>query len=231
MAIEIYDQVPKSSPLRVTSEVRIALLYAAMGKADESVKQLRAIVKDHPDNVDAVSALADVLRSEKKFQDSADAYTHVLALTAPDDKSRWAIYYFRGVDYERAKQWSKAEPDLKEALDLYPEQPMVLNYLGYSWVDQGIHLDEAFKMLRRAVELEPEDGYIVDSLGWAYYKLGRYDEAVKIWSAPSISSRAIRPSTTISATPIGRWAASWTPGSSGTTRATSSRTLKTCPRS
>ncbi len=178
-AIEIYDQIPKSSPLRVTSEIRIALIYAATGKADESIKLLRSIVKDHPDNVDAVSALADVLRSDKKFQDSADAYTRVLALTAPDDKSRWAIYYFRGVDYERAKEWSKAEPDLKEALDLYPEQPMVLNYLGYSWVDQGIHLDEAFKMLRRAVELEPDDGYIVDSLGWAYYKLGRYDEAVK----------------------------------------------------
>ncbi len=178
-AIEIYDQVPKSSSLRVASEIRVALLYAAMGKADESAKQLRGIVKQHPDNVDAVSALADVLRSQKKFQESADAYTRVLALTAPDDKSRWAIYYFRGVDYERAKEWSKAEPDLKEALNLYPEQPMVLNYLGYSWVDQGVHLDEAFKMLRRAVELEPEDGYIVDSLGWAYYKLGRYDEAVK----------------------------------------------------
>ena len=178
-AIEIYDQVPKSSSLRVASEIRVALLYAAMGKADKSAKQLRGIVKQHPDNVDAVSALADVLRSQKKFQESADAYTRVLALTAPDDKSRWAIYYFRGVDYERAKEWSKAEPDLKEALNLYPEQPMVLNYLGYSWVDQGVHLDEAFKMLRRAVELEPEDGYIVNSLGWAYYKLGRYDEAVK----------------------------------------------------
>ncbi|MGO8740728.1 tetratricopeptide repeat protein [Rhodoblastus sp.] len=178
-AIEIYDQVPKSDPLRATSEIRAALLYAAMGKTDESTRQLQAIVKDHPDNEDAVSALADVLRTEKKFQESADAYTRVLALTAPDDKSRWAIYYFRGVDYERAKQWDKAEPDLKEALNLYPEQPMVLNYLGYSWVDQGKHLDDAFKMLRRAVELEPEDGYIVDSLGWAYYKLGRYDEAVK----------------------------------------------------
>nr|WP_252393740.1 tetratricopeptide repeat protein [Candidatus Rhodoblastus alkanivorans] len=178
-AIEIYDQVPDSSPLRVTTDIRIALLLDAMGKSDESVKQLRAIVKAHPENVDAISALADVLRSHKQFKESAEAYTKVLALTAPDDKSRWAIYYFRGVDYERAKDWPKAEPDLKEALDLYPEQPLVLNYLGYSWVDQGLHLDEAFKMLRRAVELQPDDGYIVDSLGWAHYKLGHYDEAVK----------------------------------------------------
>jgi len=178
-AIEIYDQVPRSSPLRAASDVRAALLLSAMGKTDEAIKQLRAIVKDHPDNVDAISALADVLRSDKKFADSAEAYSRVLALTPSGDKSRWAVYYFRGVDYERAKEWSKAEPDLKEALNLYPEQPMALNYLGYSWVDQGAHLDEAFKMLRRAVELEPDDGYIVDSLGWAYFKLGRYDEAVK----------------------------------------------------
>jgi tetratricopeptide (TPR) repeat protein len=178
-AIEIYDQVPQSNPMRIASDIHIAMLLDVMGKPAESIKQLQAIVKDHPENVDAISALADVLRSQKKFLDSAEAYTKVLALAAPDDKSRWAIYYFRGVDYERAKEWSKAEPDLKEALNLYPEQPMVLNYLGYSWVDQGVHLDEAFKMLRRAVELEPEDGYIVDSLGWAYYKLGRYDEAVK----------------------------------------------------
>ncbi|HUO54396.1 MAG TPA: tetratricopeptide repeat protein [Rhodoblastus sp.] len=179
-AIEIYDQVPEANPLRVTTDIRVALLLDAMGKADDAIKRLRTISEAHPDNVDAISALADVLRSHKRFAESAEAYSKVLALTAQDDKSRWAIYYFRGVDYERAKQWDKAEADLKTALDLYPEQPLVLNYLGYSWVDQGVHLDEAFKMLRRAVELQPEDGYIVDSLGWAHYKLGHYDEAVKL---------------------------------------------------
>ena len=90
------------------------------------------------------------------------------------------VYYFRGVVFERAKQWDKAELDFKKALDLYPEQPLVLNYLGYSWVEKGLHLDDAFKMLRRAVELQPEDGYIVDSLAWAHYKLGHYDEAAKL---------------------------------------------------
>jgi tetratricopeptide (TPR) repeat protein len=179
-AVEIYDQVPDNSPLRVTTDVRIALLLDALGKSDEAIKQLREIVVENPKSVDALSALADVLRSHKQFAESAEAYGRVLALTGPDEKSRWAIYYFRGVDYERAKDWSKAEPDLEKALQLYPEQPMVLNYLGYSWVDQGLHLDEAFKMLRRAVELQPDDGYIVDSLGWAHYKLGQYDEAVKL---------------------------------------------------
>jgi tetratricopeptide (TPR) repeat protein len=166
--------------LRATTEVRVALLLDAIGKSDEAITALREIVAKNPDNVDALSALADVLRTHKKFDESAEAYSRVLALTGPTEKSRWAVYYFRGVDYERAKQWDKAEADLQKALELYPEQPLVLNYLGYSWVDQGLHLDEAFKMLRRAVELQPEDGYIVDSLGWAHYKLGHYDESVKL---------------------------------------------------
>jgi tetratricopeptide (TPR) repeat protein len=179
-AIDVYDQTPETSPLRVNADIRIALLLDALGKSDEALKRLRTIVADHPQNAEALSALADLDRSHKNFIASADGYTRVLALTSPTEKSQWAIYYFRGVDYERAKQWEKAEADFKKALDLYPEQPLVLNYLGYSWADQGIHLDEAFKMLRRAVELQPEDGYIVDSLGWAHYKLGHYDEAVKL---------------------------------------------------
>ncbi|HNM39326.1 MAG TPA: tetratricopeptide repeat protein, partial [Giesbergeria sp.] len=75
--------------------------------------------------------------------------------------------------------WPPAEADFRKALELYPDQPLVLNYLGYSWVDRHMNLEEGFKMLRRAVELRPTDGYIVDSLGWAHYRLGRYDEAVK----------------------------------------------------
>ena len=179
-AIEVYDQTPESSPMRVNADIHVALLLDALGKSDEASKRLKGIVAEHPNSAEALSALADLERSRKDFVGSADAYTRVLGLTGAGEKTQWAIYYFRGVDYERAKQWDKAEADFKKALDLYPEQPLVLNYLGYSWVDQGLHLDEAFKMLRRAVELQPEDGYIVDSLAWAHYKLGHYDEAVKL---------------------------------------------------
>ena len=166
--------------MRVNADIHVALLLDALGKSDEASKRLKGIVAEHPDSAEALSALADLERSRKEFVESADAYTRVLGLTGAGEKTQWAIYYFRGVDYERAKQWDKAEADFKKALELYPEQPLVLNYLGYSWVDQGVHLDEAFKMLRRAVELQPEDGYIVDSLAWAHYKLGHYDEAVKL---------------------------------------------------
>ena len=103
-----------------------------------------------------------------------------LANIAKPEKSHWVLFYFRGICNERDKQWAKAEEDLRKALELFPEQPHVLNYLGYSWVEQNTNLDEAFKMLRRAVEQQPTDGYIVDSLGWAYYRLGQYDKALQL---------------------------------------------------
>jgi Flp pilus assembly protein TadD len=89
------------------------------------------------------------------------------------------VYYFRGICHERSKQWPKAEADFKQALELFPDQPLVLNYLGYSWVDQGVNLEEGMRMIRRAVEQRADDGYIVDSLGWAYYRMGDFENAVK----------------------------------------------------
>jgi Flp pilus assembly protein TadD len=94
-------------------------------------------------------------------------------------KPNWLIYYFRGICHERAKNWPAAEQDLKIALELFPDQPHVLNYLGYSWIDQGVNLNEGMRMIRRAVEQRPDDGYIVDSLGWAYYRVGNFEEATK----------------------------------------------------
>ncbi|MCX7297869.1 MAG: tetratricopeptide repeat protein, partial [Hyphomicrobiales bacterium] len=107
----------------------------------------------------------------------AESYSKGIALIAKPDKSNWVSFYFRGICYERSKQWAKAEADLKLALDLSPDQPHVLNYLGYSWIDQGINLDEGMAMIKKAVQQRPDDGYIVDSLGWAYYRLGNYADA------------------------------------------------------
>ena len=124
-------------------------------------------------------ALGNILRARKKFAECADVYSKGIDTIAKAEKPNWVIYYFRGICYERSKQWPKAEADLKKALELFPDQPQVLNYLGYSWVDQGVNLDEGMRMIRRAVEQRADDGYIVDSLGWAYYRLGNYEEAVK----------------------------------------------------
>jgi tetratricopeptide (TPR) repeat protein len=178
-AIDLYDSVPKDSPLRVNADVQAALLLETLGKSKEATEHLSAVVAANPKNQEALTALGNLQRSRKLFSDAAATYSRVIELQPKPEKSQWLLYYYRGIANERRKDWKAAESDLKKALELNPDQPLVLNYLGYSWVDQGVNLDEAFKMLRRAVDLRQRDGYVVDSLGWAYYRLGRYDDAVR----------------------------------------------------
>ena len=177
-AIDLYESVPKDDPLRVNADVQAALLLETLGKSKEATEHLQKVVAAHPENEEALTALGNLQRSRKMFSEAAETYSRVLSLQKMPDKSQWILYYYRGIVNERNKHWPQAEADLKKALELNPDQPLVLNYLGYSWVDQGANLDEAFKMLRRAVDLRQRDGYVVDSLGWAYYRLGRYNDAV-----------------------------------------------------
>ncbi|WP_405044834.1 tetratricopeptide repeat protein [Methylocystis echinoides] len=179
MAIDLYDSVPKDSPLRVNADIQAALILETLGKSKEATDHLSAVVAANPKNQEALTALGNLQRSRKLYGDAAATYSRVIALLPKDEKSQWLLYYYRGIANERRKDWKAAEADLKKALELNPDQPLVLNYLGYSWVDQGVNVDEAFKMLRRAVDLRQRDGYVVDSLGWAYYRLGRYDDAVR----------------------------------------------------
>lgn len=179
LAIKIYERVPATSPLRRNAEIQIATDLDSVDRTDEAKKRLEKLIADHPNDVEAIMALGNILRGRKAFAECADVYSRGVALISTPEKNNWLIYYFRGICNERAKRWPAAEADLKEALKLYPDQPHVLNYLGYSWIDQGLNLDEGMRMIRRAVEQRPDDGYIVDSLGWAYYRLGNYDDAVK----------------------------------------------------
>src|ERR1700727_425695 len=178
-AIAAYRLVPSSSPLKMGADIQIALELDGMGKTDEAMQRLAEIVAERPRDVQGLSALAELQRSAKKYVEAAATYDRAIAAVGIPQRDNWTLFYFRGICYERSKQWPKAEPDFKKALELNPDQPLVLNYLGYSWVDQGLNLEEAFKMLRKAVELRPSDGYIVDSLGWAHYKLGQYDKATE----------------------------------------------------
>ncbi len=178
-AIDIYQQLPETDPLQTSADIQIGQDLEILGRSEDATKVLKQVVADHPKDEDALSALGNLQRTRKQFAEAAETYTSALAESTKPAKAQWPLYYFRGISYERQKRWPQAEADFRHALELFPEQPLVLNYLGYSWVDQGLHLDEAFSMLHRAVELRPTDGYIVDSLGWANYKLGRYDEAVK----------------------------------------------------
>jgi tetratricopeptide (TPR) repeat protein len=178
-AIDAYEMVPATSPMRESANIQAGLSLDALGRTDDAVKRLRDIVAANPKDVDALSALGSLQRSAKNFAEAALTYDKAIALLDKPDRSNWTLFYFRAICFERTKQWPKAEADFKEALELSPDQPLVLNYLGYSWVDQGLNLEEAFKMLRRAVDLRPTDGYVVDSLGWADFKLGHYDEATR----------------------------------------------------
>jgi tetratricopeptide (TPR) repeat protein len=177
--IAAYQLVPSSSPLKMGADIQIALELDSVGKNDEATRRLTEIVAARPHDVEALSALAELQRSAKKYVEAAATYDQAIAAVGIPQRDNWTLFYFRGICYERSKQWPKAEADFKKALELNPDQPLVLNYLGYSWVDQGLNLEEAFKMLRRAVELRPNDGYVVDSLGWAHFKLGQYAEAAE----------------------------------------------------
>jgi tetratricopeptide (TPR) repeat protein len=179
LAIKVYERVPQNSPLRRNADIQIATNLDMIDRTDEAKQRLNKLIANRADDLDAIMALGNIQRARKAFDECAETYGKGIATIAKPERPNWLIFYFRGICYERSKKWELAEADLKVALKLYPDQPHVLNYLGYSWVDQGVNLDEGMRMIRRAVEQRPDDGYIVDSLGWAHYRLGNYDEAVK----------------------------------------------------
>ena len=137
------------------------------------------MVNERKERPDALIQLGDILRIQQEYSAAADAYDEAIERLGGNTKVGWRLLYRRGIAHERAGEWKKAETDFLQALEIEPEQPYVLNYLGYSWVDMGMNFDQAEDMLKRAVELQPDDGYIVDSLGWVYYKLGRFEDAVE----------------------------------------------------
>lgn len=175
----VYDGLAPDSPMKPMAVVRVAENLSAMGNRDEALRRLGNIVTSNPNDLEALSVLGDMQRAAQKYAEAADTYTKALSVAGGDAPGDWRFYYVRGISLERAKQWDKAEADFKRALELNPEQPQVLNYLGYSWVDQGVNLMPALEMIQKAVAAAPNDGYIIDSLGWAYFRLGRFEDAVK----------------------------------------------------
>ena len=165
LAIKVYDRIPPSSPLRRNADIQVASDLDTLDRTDEAKKRLQHLISENPKDTEAIMALGNILRGRKDFAGCADVYGKAIGNLAVPEKANWVMFYFRGICNERSKQWPKAEADLKKALELFPEQPLVLNYLGYSWIDQGTNLDEGMKMIRRAVEQRPDDGYIVELAG------------------------------------------------------------------
>jgi len=160
--------------------LRIAANLEMLKRTEEAITQLKEMSAEAPRRAGAVMQLGDLLRAKKRFSEAVEAYDEAMRrLTAAGIPERWSLFYSRGIALERSGQWKPSEADLLHALELKPDQPLVLNYLGYSWIDRGENLDRGLKMIEKAVELRPEDGYIVDSLGWAHYRLGDYSSAVQ----------------------------------------------------
>jgi tetratricopeptide (TPR) repeat protein len=179
LAVEAYERVRETSPLYTSAQIQSAADLDLLGKIDQAKARLSQIIARQPKNAEALMALGNIEREHKEFATCADTYGKAIDTVAEPGKSNWVMFYFRGICYQQSNQWPKAQADMQKALQLYPDQPLVLNYLGYSWVDKGVHLKEGTDMIRRAVDQRPDDGYIVDSLGWAYYRTGNYTDAVK----------------------------------------------------
>lgn len=178
--LEAYRNVEASSSLYLDARIRAAFILNALERSDEGIGLLTAMVGDYPEEPRLLQAIGNILRDNEEFAEAARYYDKAIKILGePAKPDHWLYYYARGICYERMKEWNKAEVDLQKALELNPDQASVMNYLGYSWVDQNMHLEEAMDLIREAVRREPNNGYYVDSLGWAYYRLGQYDKAVK----------------------------------------------------
>lgn len=177
-AIEVLKKVPDGAALKRDAEIQIGLNYNSLDELDEAKTHLSRLIEQDPSELEAIISLGNVLRGHKKFAEAEAIYTKGLETISDVKQEHWLMFYFRGICRERQDKWELAEADFRKALELSDNQPLVLNYLGYSLVDQGLKLDEALEMIQRAVKLRPTDGYIVDSLGWVYYRLSRYEEAV-----------------------------------------------------
>ena len=178
LATQTYKKVARDDPAFHAAELGRAEALRRSGKPDAAIEVLESLAQTHGDLPLVHSSLGDALRQMERFEDAVKAYDTSLAQFDEEISGQWFIYYARGISHERLSMWDKAEADFRKALELNPEQPQVMNYLGYSLVEKQIKLVEALDLIERAVAARPDSGYIVDSLGWVLFRLGRYNEAV-----------------------------------------------------
>lgn len=178
LAVKAYEGIPGDNPLSRSAEIGRAEALFRMEENDKAVEALTTLARREPGAVDVQLALGDLMRRLERYAEGAVAYDTAIKLMAEQGRENWVLFYERGICYERSGQWDLAVADFNKALELELDHPLVLNYLGYSWLDRGENLEEALEMVRKAVAQRPEDGYIIDSLGWGYYLTGDYENAV-----------------------------------------------------
>tara|TARA_R110002073_G_scaffold118935_6_gene259615 strand:+ start:3707 stop:5374 length:1668 start_codon:yes stop_codon:yes gene_type:complete len=178
LAMQELQAVPADNPAYHAAELGRAAILRRSDKPEQAIEVLKQLTRSYGELPSVHSALGDALRAQDDFTGAIKAYGRALELTPKTNPQRWVLLYARGIAEERSGDGKAAESDFRAALEINPDQPQVLNFLGYSLVEQGRNLDEALNMIERAVAGSPNSGYIVDSLGWVLYRLGRYDEAV-----------------------------------------------------
>ena len=177
LAIAAYDQIDPKGPDYIAAQLGRGDALALSDRQDASIAVLQDLSKVAPKRADIWASLGDVARRNERFEEASVAYSQAIDLVGAPAKAQWVLYYARGICFERLKQWDKAEPDFRKALALSPDEPPVLNYLGYSYLEKGTNLTEAVAMIETAAKARPDDGAIADSLGWALYRTGKFPEA------------------------------------------------------
>lgn len=177
-AIKIYDEIPQTSLTYNSIQIKKATDYVALEDYEAAEILLRSLLEENPDNFQINLDLGDVLRLREKYSEAIPYYKKALSLMKKVDANTWVIYYALGISYEQSGDWKQAEKTFKQALKISDNHYYVQNYLAYSWIKQGTNIEEALELIVDAYNQAPSDGHIADSLGWALYKLGRYDDAV-----------------------------------------------------
>ncbi len=178
LAVETYALFTPEDPSYVSAEIGRAGALRSQGNLDAALEALQALSRSHGTLFGVQFALGDLLRVEERFDEAEVAYTAAIDLLPEVGGDDWILFFYRGICHEQSKDWAAAEADFRRSLELNGNQPQVLNYLGYGLVDRGEKLDEALGLIEKAVAADPEKGYIIDSLAWAYFRLGRYEDAL-----------------------------------------------------
>jgi tetratricopeptide (TPR) repeat protein len=179
LALGAFETVPMDAPQSAEARLGLAGVYQSAERDDDAIATLSALATDYPDALRVRYFQAEALRVAERYEEALPIYDQAVDLALAQDRTFWQLYYGRAVSKHLVDDWPGAEADFRLALELRPDQPMVLNYLGYSLVEQGMKLDEALGMIQTAVQQRPDSGYIIDSLGWVYFQLGRYEDAVE----------------------------------------------------
>ena len=178
LALNVYEKVGAEDPKYYTTQISKARAMRRSQRVDDGIDVLNDLAAAYPDVPVAHATLGDFLSRQDRYDEALTAYNAAISMYKAQNNVRWQLYYARGIVHERLKIWPNADQDFRSALALNPDQASVLNYLGYSLIERGEKLDEAMEMITKAVEIEPNSGYIVDSLGWGKFRLGQYEEAV-----------------------------------------------------